>query len=623
MCGFVFSSRSGVDLSGFEAALELIKHRGPDESNIVQTDGYWLGHNRLKILDLQGAKQPMRRTNYIILFNGEIYNYKELRLILEDKGYFFKTNSDTEVALVLFLEFGSKCFGMLRGMFAIAILDTIDHKLHIARDYFGIKPLYYHITESKVCVASEIKSVLSLIDRRTLSKSSLKHYLQHRYVPIDNCIWEAVSKVLPGQYLCFSLIDGVVLNQTKFSEINIQKKKHSITVDVFQKEFEKTIDMHMQADVEVGLALSGGLDSSAIALAASKLGYSNLKCYTVGFEGSYSTNENTFASEVAEEFSFPIEEIFISDEEFINGLRKHVSTLEEPNADLASIPLQKLCDRASKDVKVLISGEGADEVLAGYNLERRYLVWKAFKLLKRMPHTFQSSFIKLKKIDKLLAANYLDMDKSLMENLFLSEPSVSKVFSVEEIKKHFDLLPFEFDQLRCLTPNFDIKSDEQALRFVQHNLSESWLVEDLLMRSDKVSMRSSIEMRVPFLDPSFGQFCMNLPDKYKIRYNRKKFRYENKFILRQYCEKNGLGRIVNRPKQGFSIPVYGWLSGKLKYWVFEQLFNNDAVLKTIIGLEKLQTLYSGLDLTYATDQHKLWNVIILELWFRENPDAII
>ena len=623
MCGFLFSKDGKLSEYSLFEALDAQRHRGPDDQRVHSLAGNWFGHNRLKVIDLEGAVQPMIFSDHILLFNGEIYNYLELRIKLEKLGYSFQTSSDTEVVLKMFLEFKNHSFSMFRGMFAICIYDVQKNKIHIARDSFGIKPLYLRMDEDSLVISSEIKSIKKLFKDDPVKTEALLHYLKHRYVPLNTSIWKKIKKVLPGQYL---KIDGNSLAIEKKEIINIKKLASNTSTDVqsqFEDHFRATVGMHLKADVPIGIALSGGLDSTAIAIAAFELGHRNIQCYSVGFSGDHFSNENSFAADVAEKLSYPIEQIYINESSFIKGLHRHVATLEEPNADLASIPLQYLCDRAANSVKVLLSGEGADEVLAGYDLEKRYLVWRVFNFMRGLPQPLRKVICKIKKIRKFFEVNKLNVNKSLFENIIESEPNISNVFTFEEIKKLFRLKKIQFDNLPNNLDELKHSDYSDILKFTQQRLCQSWLVEDLLMRSDKVSMQSSIEMRVPFLEPQFGKWCLHRPLNQKIKFNFLKFKYQNKVLLRHYCEKRGFGKIVNRPKQGFSIPVYSWLGTKLKDWVDDILFGVGAKLVDSVGETNLLNFFESIDLRMPTHQHKLWNLIILELWLRDNPNAQI
>jgi len=260
-------------------------------------------------------------------------------------------------------------------------------------------------------------------------------------------------------------------------------------------------------------------------------------------------------------------------------------------------------------------------VLAGYDLEKRMLVWKLFGVLEKLPSPIKHFIFSLGKVRKLLNTNQLDINSTLIDNIIKSEPNISRSFTPKEIKDNFGLDYVNYDKAKCDLGEWKNNQYDHILSYVQKGLCKSWLVENLLMRSDKVSMQSSLEMRVPFLEGQFGNWCINLAHSDKIRFDFKSMGYKNKYLLRRYCEKRGFGRIVNRPKQGFSLPVYTWVNTRLKNWIFDELLNDKCKLAEIIGKNKFKNFIGSFDTTLIIDQHKIWNLIILELWIIQNSYA--
>lgn len=612
MCGIVgwYGNRSGGD--GAQARLaamcDTILHRGPDDRGEFLGDGVALGMQRLSIVDLSGGHQPMSSADGLvqIVFNGEIFNHAALREQEIAHGTRFLTRSDTEVILRLYERMGLACIDLLNGMFAIAIWDGRTEKLHLIRDRMGVKPLYWRFEDGEVVFASEIKAILAANPGRQtdVSGQAVWDYLTFRYVPGPQTIWTGISKLPPGHRL--TLARGGVPEITRYWDIPRPLRTAHRSADVLQQEFDELLidatSIRMMADVPVGVMLSGGLDSSCVAAAAREAGHA-LKTYSVAFRDAPEIDERPYARAVASHLGCDHHEIEIGPREFVDFLPDFVTLTDEPLADLASVPLYYVCKLARQDVKVVISGEGSDEILGGYSFDKVMQNWEARRPPPgRLKALFQAARGKTADVDLRQEPYPL-----VMTNYMTSE---EKSALLRETNPRRDSLDIERDRLRDFGPGTPLS---QAL----YAYCGDWLVEDLLMKADRMSMGVSLELRTPFLDYRLVEFAARLPDPLRVGIDQDG-QWKTKLILRRFAEKRLPREIIDRPKQGFPVPVYGWLSGELKDWAYEMLAGPQTRLTELCKPEGLQAMLEAGTRPDAEmmARHRLWNLIILELWAR-------
>ncbi|HQS83350.1 MAG: asparagine synthase (glutamine-hydrolyzing) [Alphaproteobacteria bacterium 16-39-46] len=611
MCGIAgiissFDKNSGDAL--IKKMLHVIEHRGPDSNGFWSTEDFAFGMQRLSIIDLKDGDQPIWSAEGVgIIFNGEIYNFKRLRESLEEHGVVFKTHSDTEVILQLYLKKGIEAIHDLEGMFGICLYDPRVDKVYLIRDRLGVKPLYYYTKDKTFIFGSEIKSILEVLPQKPLlNKESAWHYLTLRYVPSPNSIWQDIYKLEPGHFLEYNLKKREFKIESywslNFNSEKINKKRN------YEKEFEtlflEAVEKRLLAsDVPVGILLSGGLDSSCVAAAAVELGHKNFHTFSIGFEESGDFNELPFAKKVADHIVSNHHEIIISQKQFVDFLEDFVWYSDEPLADLASIPLYYVSNLASKHVKVVLSGEGADEILGGYHLDE--LAQKLFYL--------KAASIFPKAILKYLPYDSLKMLSQSGYSDFLKHTS-SYITNVFSEKEKLDLCTFQGDQSteNYIQNLYKTCLSSEPLDQLQQAYCQSWLVEDLLMKADKMSMATSLELRVPFLDHKLVEWAETLPLEWKIGSRSKGF--TTKRILRSFAEKRIPSEIINRPKQGFPVPAYKWLPHDL--YNFAQFTLENPSLKKFFHEDKLSFLLTKLKERDANTAHKVWNLIIFSLWLK-------
>ncbi|WP_243129652.1 asparagine synthase (glutamine-hydrolyzing), partial [Clostridium sp. HBUAS56017] len=552
MCGhvsvFIKKDTYKVDKEKVLESLKTIEHRGPDDIGIYEDDSAFLGFRRLSIIDLANGHQPFEKDSYEIIFNGEIYNYKNIKEYLELKGYNFISNSDTEVLLTDYIEKKEKSIYDLRGMFTFLIYDKENKEVFGARDQFGIKPLYYIDNENIIAFASEYKALLPFLEHPTVNEDSLQKYLSFQYVPGEETMIKEIKKVPQAHYftvkdnkISFRCYHKVNFNQEKIID---RKEVYDVMVD--------SVSSHMISDVEVGTFLSGGVDSSIIATIASKKN-PKIKSFTVGFDVE-GYDEIDVAKKTSEELNIENTYIKVGENDYINAIKDVVYKFDDPVADPSAVGLYFLSKEASKHVKVVLSGEGSDELFAGYNIYKEYYpLKKVFKLPKIIKKFI--NFI-AKKLPNIVGKNFLLRGTTPLRERYIGN---AKIFNNEETEK----------VLVNYNPNNDFQNvvkriyndcKEKGYDYVttMQNIDiNTWLIGDILAKGDKMSMANSIELRVPFLDKEVLKVAEKIPLKQRVS------RKNTKLLLREAFRNIVPRHVVDRKKLGFPTPIRVWLKSKL------------------------------------------------------------
>ena len=522
MCGFVgFVDKAKNKKKIIKDMADIIKHRGPDSDGYYVNNDVALGFRRLSIIDLDGGTQPIysEKKDKVIVFNGEIYNYQEIKEELLKKGYNFSTKTDTEVILVGYEEYKEKILDKLRGMFSFIIYDIKDNSIFGARDFYGIKPMYYYKSDDEFMFGSEIKSFLGHPNfKKELNRDILKQYLTFQYSVGEDTFFKNVYKLRPGHY--FKYKDGKI-DIKKYYEIDLSSD-HSKTLeewkDIIRKELNESIKYHKISDVEVGSFLSSGVDSSLIAT------LSNVdKTFTVGYDNKM-YSEIDYAKDLSKKINVKNVSKKISKEEYFNKFNDIQYYMDEPLADPSAAALYFVTNIASKHVKVALSGEGADEIFGGYNIyhEPYSVSWynKIPYFIRRgigviiYPFRKHTGFNFLYRRSKKLEDRYVG-------NAFIFEPNESnKILSYKDNRTFKELTKPYYDK----TKNYDSVSKMQYIDF------NFWLIGDILLKADKMSMANSLEVRVPFLDRCLISNVIHMPAEYKIHGN------ETKYAFREVCK---------------------------------------------------------------------------------------
>jgi asparagine synthase (glutamine-hydrolysing) len=596
-----------------------LTHRGPDDSGIFVSHNIGFGHRRLSIIDVSRGHQPMSTSDgrLTITYNGEIFNHKEIREQLTTKGYRFETESDTETILHAFREFGADCLQYFRGMFAFAIWDEQTGVLFLARDRFGIKPLFYlKSDDGSLFFASEIKALLKPgLSKPELDYSSLSQRVAGYGVPGEHTMFRGIKKLLPGHYLLWR--DGAIQFHEYWRlayEPKIAFNNNSAAIDEWRSLFYHSVELRLLSDVPLGLFLSGGIDSSAICAAmADKVG-AGIKTFSVGFRESHA-NELQFARLVAAKFHTDHNEILIDAQDCLAHLPQLVWHMDEPIGFEASVPLYFVSKLAADHVKVVLTGEGCDETLGGYS---RYKHTQALLSLGRVYESVTSSSLRsrIKRSIKVLPESL----QKIAERTFLSRAANLDEMYID----NFSVFPAELRSRLFSKPTHDQINDENfshtgnvhSPASGHGNLLDSLLsydletyLRDLLDKQDKMSMAASIESRVPFLDHHLMEFSARLPEHFKICRNT------SKWVLRQSMKGILPDEILYRKKMGFPVPYKDWFRKEWREAINEyvvsprslerQVFNPDYVIDLV------RRHMNGEDHT-----SKLWFLLNFEIWQR-------
>jgi asparagine synthase (glutamine-hydrolysing) len=586
MCGILGTINTLFDNS----VLDLIKHRGPDDSGIeeVNINGSIVrfGHRRLSIIDLSPAgHQPMISVcgNYMIILNGEIYNHQELRKKIPNENS-FKGHSDTETVLYYLKEYGINGIGAFNGIFAFAFLDRIKNKLFLARDPFGVKPLYYYKGEyNDLIFSSEIRPIINLLKKSSLDKDALASLLRLRYNPSPDTLYKQIRKIHPGHYIEIDLNNNQILWQ-HHSYISEIPKTINITssdaIRIYGQKLEQAVKRQLLSDVEVGVLLSSGVDSALVAALGQKHYNGKLKTFTIGFEGNYSEDEIEAAAETADILG--LEHLYkkISFTDFLNIIKKCTKIVEEPLATSSIIPMYFLAELASREVKVVLTGQGADEPLGGYTRYKSELIHyniPGFIRKKIMPGI---PVIKIRNENISRGLKTLAIGSEIERFLAAWE-----VFNKEEIVKlistsdsvSFQRISYFHKLLNCDTKHNSV--EKMMALDVRLNLAD-----DLLNYTDKITMNFALECRVPMLDLELVKFIESLPVHLKLNLRG------GKIIHKQFARDILPDKIINRKKKGFLSPTNNWFKNEadiIKEILltngtnFSKVFNQSFVAKII------------------------------------------
>ena len=617
MCGIVGIVAASPPGSARERALRMnarIVHRGPDDEGIWSDRGDALAMRRLSIIDLAGGHQPMiAPSGAVLIFNGEIYNFTALRDELSSR-WEFRTRSDTEVVLALYELEGIGALDRLEGMFAFAVLDRGRHRLHLVRDRLGKKPLYYTDTRGPLLFASELKALLAGLDTRPpLDHQALHDYLTLRYVPSPATPWQGIAKLAPGHRLEVDLVDGsrrlhewwrldVVSTDDEPADARAEFATH------FLAAVEKRL---LAADVPVGVLLSGGLDSSAVGAAAVELGHRDFHTFSVAFAEGGEFSELAYARAAAEHIGSQHHEIVIDRNDFIDSLSEFVYQTDEPLADLATVPLNAVARLAREHVKVVLSGEGSDEVLGGYDLDRVAAQLHRLRALRRIPLPLigvAARVLPRGRGDALRHAaaagwsGILRAERAHMTHVFDEREKGALWHDAGDFRSTDDLIESWYADAPSPHPL------DQLLQVY----CRSWLPDDLLMKADKATMAASLELRTPFLDHTLVEWAAALPLRWKVGSAEDGWR--SKRILREFAEPRLPRAIVDRPKQGFPVPAYGWLADGLGEWAERRLLGARAPLGDLLRQDAMRDPLRRAQAGDAAAAHQVWSLLVLDYW---------
>lgn len=629
MCGIAgrynFVSGAPVEAPLLQNMCKMLVHRGPDGEGIYQNGPLGFGHRRLAVIDLSpAAHQPMVSDNgrLCITYNGEVYNYQELRSLLKSYGYHFRSNSDTEVVLTAYRHYGVQCLQFLKGMFAFAIWDSKERTLFLARDRVGKKPLYYSIDTEGIAFASEPKAFLPDPNfKAEVNLEAISHYLSHQYIPSPLSAFKGVQKLNPAHYLLVK--EGKVTIERYWSlsyKNSFVGSEEDATQELIAK-FRRAVKSRLISDVPLGAFLSGGIDSSLTVALMSELGVRPLKTFSIGFEHN-TLNELPYARMVASHFGTAHEELVVS-ANMTDIIPKLVWHYNEPYADSSALATYYVSQLARKHVTVVLTGDGSDENLAGYNRYRwnvnrrqRDVLWKILRAARPMSdwllaHTPHNQW--LRKFQSLLADRELTHQRAYAHSNFHFSPSLKSQCCTEEFLQESGNIDSADYIVKAYMNSDAVDSIDGTLDVDVH----TYLLNDILVKVDIASMANGLEARSPFLDQDVMEFCASLPSHMKLRENT------HKFILKKSAQDFLPQEIIHRPKKGFEIPIAHWFKHDIPEMVYDVILSSRALNRGYFRKHVVKQLVNE-HMSGTRIRHKeLWNLLMLELWhetYIDEPD---
>lgn len=627
MCGIcgklVFAEDAKVERGLVSRMLDVISHRGPDGRGEYSSGQIALGHARLAIIDLNTGAQPIfnEDATVSVVFNGEIYNFRELRSELADRGHLFRTLTDTEVIVHAYEEYGVDCISKFKGMFAFALWDNSKKSLLLARDRVGIKPLYYAQTGKSLVFASEIKALLADPSLRCeVEPQSINKFLTHFCLPGSETLWKGIHKLEPGCLL--SAKDGIV-SIKQYWDLRFQKSRDwesfEEASDSLYQLIQRTVREHMVSDVPVGFLLSGGVDSTAILSCAASETSKRISTFTVGFSDGVLADERPFAKAAAEWFGTEHHEITISPQQFWEYLPLLFWHMEEPVCDPPAVSLSYVSKLASSHVKVLLSGEGGDEAFGGYQTYRNFLMLEGLKahsgpLARALPAALgcASKLPRLGKLRQFLP--YLQVPPQ--EYYYSRAASPFSYFNTHKrqiyTRDFYDVIS-QPRSTAIIDRLFKQAEDFSLLEQMQYIDTKTSLPDDLLIKADKMTMAHSLELRVPFLDHLVLEFAAGLPPHYKVR------GLAMKRILKSAFRNRIPPQILQRKKAGFPIPIKKWLLNDLREPAKEVLLSPQCLNRGFFRKEAIEKLFSAGDAGIPVDK-EIFSLLAIEMLIQRFVD---
>lgn len=605
MCGILGT----VNIPFTDDKLDLIRHRGPDFGNITKTSvgeaTVYLGHRRLAIVDLSElGNQPMKdpATGNEIIFNGEIYNHLDLKRNIEGRN--FKGHSDTETILYYISKFGMNAIEKFNGIFALAYLDRVQEKLFLARDLFGVKPLYYYHDADEFIFSSELRPIEKMAQLKT-NKTQLAQLLKLRYSAAPDTVYSTVSKLKPGHTLEYDLKNHKTTLSTFQKSVNINPNADfNKSLDRYGNLLEKAVERQLMADVEIGLLLSGGIDSALIGHFMAQKSALKPKSFTVGFGQSFKESELNEARETAALLGTDHHEVMVDQTNFLDYFEKTTNIVEEPLGTTSTIPMYFLNKEVSNHVKVVLTGQGADEPLAGYPKYKGLLMGSkipnfVFNSLKPI-----SPLIKNEKAYRAIKAfGEKDVIKRLEKTCMLfDDREIESLIGLSD-KKSYRKIDYFYRLLHC-----ENKSPIEAMMVLDARMN---LSDDLLLYTDKISMHFGLETRVPFLDSELVAFLESLPVEFKLKNGK------GKYIHRKFAEAILPNKIINREKKGFLSPTREWFKESLGDFLWTEVNKKDTAFSEFFKIEPIGELLKA-HRKGVNKEKQLFLILSLLFWFKNN-----
>ncbi len=617
MCGIVgFNYQDSTKL---ESMLQSIQHRGPDDSGTYEDSDISLGHARLSILDLSShGHQPMSYEHLEMVFNGEVYNFMEIRRELEADGYSFVSNSDSEVVLKSFHKWGIKAVDRFIGMFAFAIYDKDQRVLYLFRDRVGVKPLYYYFDGDELIFASEIRAIKAIKSDLDIDREALKEYMQYEYISSGKAIYKGCKRVTPGSYLTYKVDTKELKEESYWSIIPFLEmpkfdKSEEELVDELEALLIDSFKYRMVSDVPVGVFLSGGVDSSLVAAILQKH-YGNIHTFTIGFkEAGY--DEAPYAKAIAEHIGTTHTEKYISADEAADILKKFVDINDEPFGDASGIPTTLVCQVAKDNgMKVVLSADGGDEIFCGY--KRYWFTYDKGEKLFKIPLFLRETLAKTLNIigPKPFKPFFKLKD---FENKFYQALSVMRAKDWRELYEVMIRSTKDFEIIKLMDggpivlnePTFKVGENIHPIQGMMTWDYHRYMVDDILVKVDRATMYNSIEGREPLLDHRIAEFMARVP--FELKYKDGTSKYLLRKVLYRYVPKE----LIERPKMGFAIPMFEWFSQDLKALLLKYLSKEKIEQSGVFHYEAIADDMRRLESGEHVNIDKLWLILVYQMWY--------
>ncbi|MED2877525.1 asparagine synthase (glutamine-hydrolyzing) [Bacillus cereus] len=608
MCGYVgclyntAKRYSETEKIQFENMTNLLYHRGPDDQGYFRDEHVQFGFRRLSIIDLDAGHQPLAYDNerYILMFNGEIYNYIELREMLIKQGACFSTQSDTEVIVALYAQVKEECVNYLRGMYTFVIWDRQEKKLFGARDHFGIKPLYIAQQNDITFFASEKKSILHVMQDKGVNPTALQHYFTYQYGPEPETLTNDINKIEPGHYFIKEIGKEIEVYRYWKPYFNASDNKKEEHIRAIRDVLYDSVKVHMRSDVPVGAFLSGGIDSSIIASIAKEIN-PNLLTFSVGFEHR-GFSEIDVAKETAEKLGVKNYSVLVTPQEFMNEFPKIMWHMDDPLADPAAVPLYFVAKEARKHVTVVLSGEGSDELFGGYNIYREPNSLKMFSYIPTSGRTVLKALSGALK-EGFKGKSFLERGCTPIEERYYGN---AKIFREEEkiklIKSYNESVNYK-DVTKALYNEIKDYDDVSKMQYID---MYTWLRGDILLKADKMSTAHSLELRVPFLDKEVFDVASKIPTELKIA-NR-----TTKAILREAVRGIVPDHVLDRKKLGFPVPIRHWLKDEMYDWALNII--KESKTEHLIDKKYVLNLLEAHRTDKGDHSREIWTVLTFMVW---------
>ncbi len=630
MCGicgvYNRTSREPVAPALLGAMQQALLHRGPDDDGVYLDDeaGVGLGFRRLSIIDVAGSRQPITSEDgqVILTFNGEIYNYRDLQQQVRQQGHTLRTSGDGEVIVHLYEQLGVECVQALRGMFGFAIWDERERRLLLARDRMGIKPIYYTVQDGTLIYASEIKAILQHpVVPRTMHLDALKMYLAMRYVPAPYTMFSGISALPPGHIL---IADEHGVHTHQYWDIVFQEPDSPRSEAEYAEELEallhEIVQLHLVSDVPFGAFLSGGVDSSTIVALMTRFLNEPVQTFSVGFAGIWSEHsELNFAHQVVQQYHTHHRDVIVAPDDISSRAAQVIWHLDQPIGDEATVANYMVASLAGQHVKMVLTGEGGDELFAGYG---RYEWEQRGAVLRRLPLTLRSTALGLSRLlpgkrgakIALYALAHSD-EAQRMRNWFamFNSDMLADLIAGQPLETH----PTSVNAEQMFRTYLARAGTDHPINRMLYVDSWMWLVDDLLARGDKTSMAHALEARVPFLDHKLVEFAARLPPHLKVN------RLQRKYILKKVASTLLPDTIVYRPKQGFPLPMTEWFRTELRPWVHDLLAPATVQRRGLFNPAYVARLLDEHDRELADHSLQIWGLLSFELWQQQFLDQFV